>query len=295
MLAIVGAGGKVGYATAAALREANMPVLAIVRDESKASQLRAIGCEIAVADLHDPKALAKAIGNAEDVQVILPPSPRAKDGAQEMRTMIESLGIALEEAGPKQVLAISDYGAHVPHDIGMPTMCRAFEERLRKVDNCHKVFLRSAEHMQNWARIIPMAVASGTLPTFHEPVNMLHPTISAPDLGKIAADLLLRPVTIGNDSVEIIHAEGPRRYSANDVAVALSQLSSQAIHVDVVPRSQWKEVFERAMSPSLAELLIKANDAQNRGGLVDVEPGSAEVRHGTTELVDALRPLIPPQ
>ena len=45
------------------------------------------------------------------------------------------------------------------------------------------------------------------------------------------------------------------------------------------------------MSPSLAELLIKANDAQNQGGLVDIEQ-DGEVRHGTTRLIDALRPLF---
>jgi hypothetical protein len=42
-----------------------------------------------------------------------------------------------------------------------------------------------------------------------------------------------------------------------------------------------------------ADLLIKANDAQNKGGLVEIEPNSGEVRYGSTELIDALRPLIP--
>lgn len=48
------------------------------------------------------------------------------------------------------------------------------------------------------------------------------------------------------------------------------------------------------MCASLAELLIKANDAQN-GGLVDVEPNSSDIRYGTTELIDALRALVPTQ
>ncbi|KAH8812120.1 hypothetical protein F5884DRAFT_784414 [Xylogone sp. PMI_703] len=292
MVAILGAAGKVGYATSVALRKAGVPVRAILRDAAKASRLQAIGCEIALADLQDPKALARAIGDADAVQVILPPRPQAKDPAGEMRDGIESLAAALEEAHPKRVLAISDYGAHVDHDIGMPTLCRNFEERLSQVGG-HKLFLRSAEHMQGWGRAIPIAVASGTLPSFHDPVDMLFPTISAPDLGPIAAELLLRPAS--DKDVEVVHAEGPRRYSANDVAAALSEILGRTINIEVVPRSQWKGVFEQGMGASLAELLIKANDAQNKGGLVDVEPGSRDVRYGTTELIDALRPLVGPR
>ena len=292
MYAIVGAAGKVGYATSLALREAGVPVRAILRDAAKAARLTEIGCEIAVADLQDSRALAKAIGDADTVQIILPPAPQAEDTAKDMRSAIESLAGALEEVRPKRVLAISDYGAHISHDIGMPTMCRSFEERLGKLEG-HKLFLRSAEHMQGWGRAIPAAVASGTLPSFHDPVDMPFPTISAPDLGLIAADLLLRPA--GEKGLEVVHAEGPRRYSASDVAAALSELLGRTINVEAVARSQWEAVFKGVMSASLAELLIKANDAQNKGGLVDVEPNGREVRYGTTELIDALRPLLPPQ
>jgi hypothetical protein len=34
-------------------------------------------------------------------------------------------------------------------------------------------------------------------------------------------------------------------------------------------------------------------DAHNKSGLVDVEPATGEVRYGTTELIEALRPLVP--
>ncbi|PNP43211.1 hypothetical protein THARTR1_11150 [Trichoderma harzianum] len=292
MFAIVGAAGKVGYVTSLALRDASMPVKAILRDESKAARLSEIGCEIALADLLDSKALTKAIGDAHTVQIILPPSPQAKDGEEEMRRGIESLASALEAARPKRVLVISDYGAHITNDIGMPTLYRIFEERLSKLD-CHKVFLRSAEHMQGWGPAIPRAIESGTLPSFHDPLDMVFPTVSAPDVGVIAADVLMRPASDG--VVEIIHAEGPRRYSANDVAAVLSQLLGRTINAEVVPRSQWNGAFESVMSPSLAELLVKAYDAHNEGGLVDVEPDAKEVRYGTTELLDALRPLVPPQ
>ena len=287
-VAIVGAAGKVGFATASALRETGVEVTAVLRNASKGAQLTAIGCEIVGADILDSEALAKAVHGADAVQIIVPPRHSAPDTAQEMRAMIESLGKALETASPKRVLAISDYGAHISRDIGMPTLFRSVEERLA-VYKGHTIILRSAEHMQGWGRAIPGAVASGTLKSFHDPLHLPFPTISAPDLGKIAADLLMRPAS--ETGMEVFHAEGPRRYSAHDVGSALTTLLGRTIEVQAVPRSMWEGAFRRVMSESLADLLIKANDAQNEGGVVDVEPGAAPLR-GTTELIDALRPLV---
>jgi uncharacterized protein YbjT (DUF2867 family) len=241
--------------------------------------------------LQDTASLAKAIGDADAVQVIIPPRPQTKDPAADLRLSGESIINALKQTHPKRVLVISDYGAHVSEDIGMPSIFHEFEAQFRGVGG-HKLILRSAEHMHNWGRAIPPTLASGIMPSFQDPTDMAQPTISAQDLGLISAKLLLRPES-GND-VDVIHAEGPRRYSASDVAAALSQLSGRTVHAQAVPRSQWMKAFEQ-MPASLADLLIKTNDAKNKGGLVDVEPNAGEVIYGTTELIDALRPLLPTQ
>lgn len=291
MYAIVGAAGKVGYATAKTLRQAGKPVRAVIRSENKAVLLRDIGCEVALADIKDVKGMIEAIGDAEYVQIILPPAPQAEDTAKEMRNDIESLADALEQVKPKRILAISDYGAHNTQDIGMPTMCRDFQQRITQLSG-HKIFLRSAEHMENWGRAIARAAETGILRTFHDPVDMELPTISASDVGRFSAELLLRFEGETKETIDVFHAEGPRRYSTNDVAAALGEILAKAIRAEIVPRSQWQKAFEGVMSPSLAELLIKANDAQNVGGLVDIEPGAKEVHHGTTELIGALRDLV---
>lgn len=290
MFAIIGAAGKIGHATCAALGEADMPVRAVVRCDSSSANLRAIGCEVVVADLYDYEALAHAIIGAETVQVIVPPSPQADDGAQQMHFATESIASALEKTKPRRVLAISDYGAHVDHDIGMPTMCGTLEARISKISG-HRVIIRSAEHMRNWARAIPAVVANDTLKSFPISADMMLPMVSAPDVGRIAARILLQPAE--NDKLEVLHAEGPQRYSVNDVAAALSHLLGRRVRVDVAPRSQWKDGLELAMSASLAELLTKANDALNKSGLIDVDPSSGKVFYGTTGLLDGLRPLLP--
>jgi uncharacterized protein YbjT (DUF2867 family) len=240
--------------------------------------------------LQDPVALGRAIADAHAVQVICPPMPRALDAVGDMRKSIESVAKALEQERPDLVLAISDYGAHVDEDIGMPTMFRIFEEHLRRLET-PRIFLRSAEHMEGWGAVIPVAIAMGILPSFHHPVEKPFPTVSAQDVGRIAANLLVRP---GADiGTRIVHAEGPRRYSTADVAAALCELLGRPVTAQTVPRSQWMENLGRVVSASTARLLAELYDAHNRRGLIDIEPDTGDVRHGATELIDALRPLVP--
>jgi len=94
MFAILGAAGKVGGSTIVALRHAGAPVRAVVRERSKAAHLVALGCEIAVADLQDAAALARAIGSVSAVQVICPVAGQADDAPAEMRRSIEAIGDA---------------------------------------------------------------------------------------------------------------------------------------------------------------------------------------------------------
>ena len=288
MYAIVGAAGKIGYSTSLALRQAGVPVRAILRDASKAGPLRAIGCDIELADLRDPAALGRAIKGAHAVQLICPPLPKAEDAVGDMHRSIDSMVEALAQARPQRVLAISDYGAHVEEDIGMPTVFRVFEQRLRRLAMA-KVFVRSAEHMEGWGAVVPVAAATGFLPSFH-PIGKPFPTVSARDVGAMTADLLLHPrATTGE---HIVHAEGPRHYSATDVAAALAQLLGRTVSAQAVPRSQWMPSLERIVGASTAHLLVGIYDAHERGGLIDVEP-EGEVRRGSTELIDALRPFVP--
>lgn len=289
MFAIIGATGKIGYSTASALRKAGAPVRAILRNGAKASRLSTEGCEVALADLHDPLALASALKSADAVQVILPPPLQAADAAGDMRRIIDSLAKALEQARPNRVLVISDYGAHLGEGFGMPSLFHELEQRLRQVP-IPLLFLRSAEHMEGWAPLIPLARETGILPSFHQPLDRPIALVSAREVGLMAADLLQRPSW--EPGIQVLHAEGPRRYSAADVATALSQLLGHPITAQAVPRSQWRETWQRAVSPSLTDLLVDLYDTHNRGGLIDVEP-QGEVIHGVVKLVDALRPFVP--
>jgi uncharacterized protein YbjT (DUF2867 family) len=277
VIAVLGATGKIGRATLSRLRQQRVPVRAVVRQSAKATDLGS-GVDIAVADLADTRAVRVAIDGAETVQVICPTNPRAANASGEMVRMIESICAALEHTEPDYVVAISDYGADVPQGTGITMLFRFLEERLRRV-RADVTFVRSAEHMQNWARQVPAALKTGTLATLHHPVTKQFPTVSASDVGLVAADLLLEPAT------RVVYVEGPRRYSAQDVAEAIG------VQVTELPQGEWVPTLTRGgISQSYAELVAELFVAHN-AGRIDVEDGVTDVRRGTTELRDVLREI----
>lgn len=287
MFVILGGNGKIGRATIAELGRIGAPVRAVVRNPEAAAELGGSGCEIVAADLRDAAAVEKAIGGATAIQVICPLSVRADDASSDMEATIGAISHALGCVRPQAILAISDYGAELGAGTGITLTFHHLEARLRRIPSS-LTLLRSAEHMQNWSRLADVAARTGILPSLHHPVTKLFPTVSALDVGLIAAHLL----TSGGDAgVRVVHAEGPRRYSARDVAKALGDHLGREIAAVELPRSDWVSALVRGgLGTSYAELVAAMYDAHN-AGRIDVEDGVGEIRRGHTELREVLSTL----
>lgn len=290
MFAILGATGKIGGATIRALRGAGAPVRAVARDEPRAAPFGALGCEIAGADIRDAAALAKAMAGARAVQVFCPVEPQAADASDAMRRSIEAIAEAVAIARPRTVLAISDYGAHLAEGTGLTMTFHALEQALRPVAP-NLVLVRSAEHMENWARVVGVAAKTGAAPSMHHPLAKLFPTVSAYDVGAVAAELLLNAESA--EGVRVVHVEGPQRYTPVDVAGAMSAVLRREVAARELPRRDWEVLLAAAgMSPNYARLVADLYDAHN-AGRIDVEAGVGEIRRGVTELAEAFAPFAP--
>ncbi|MBY5354732.1 NAD(P)H-binding protein [Rhizobium leguminosarum] len=286
MFVIFGATGKVGKATITRLRAKGAPVRAVLRDPAKAAPLAALGCEIAMAEVGDADAMALAMRDATAVQLICPIDPRAADASRQMLQSIERMAEAIDAARPPCILAISDYGAHLTIDTGITSLFRAMEERFRQC-NAGMTFLRSAEHMENWARYLKIAGETGMMPSMHLPLTRPFPTVSAADIGDLAADLLLTDEDHG-PLPRIVHGEGPREYTALDIAAALGQVLARSVVAHELPRANWPATLMRSgLSESYAELIVRLADAHNKG-LIGAEAGVGEIRRGRTDIAVAL-------
>ena len=144
--------------------------------------------------------------------------------------------------------------------------------------------------MQNWGRVIKVASETGVLPSLHHPVSKRFPTVSAQDVGGMAAQLLTDGAK--NSAPRVVHVEGPRRYDANEVAATLSNILGRKVVARELPQSDWIPILTRAgAGQSYAKLVSDLYVAHN-AGRIDVEPGATDIRFGTTELKDVFASLL---
>jgi hypothetical protein len=145
--------------------------------------------------------------------------------------------------------------------------------------------------MHNWARVLPLALAKGVLPSLHHPLSKLFPTVAAQDVGLLAAELLLddRPAKV---SPRVVSIEGEERVSALDVARTLGELTHRPISAREVPRSEWAAMLPGAgLGENHARLIMDLYDAHN-AGRIDVETEISERRFGSTALADVFAVML---
>ncbi|CAN7297789.1 NAD(P)H-binding protein [Trinickia sp. LjRoot230] len=291
MFVIFGASGNVGRATIAALRAAGKPVRAVVRNPTQGERFAQDGCELALADLSDAGSIAQALKGAQAVQMLCPvPRGDAHPDETMLRT-IDAVTSALSEKPPARLLALSDYGAQIPSGTGITSLFHVMEQRWRDIAG-HTIMLRAAEHMHNWARVMPAALATGRLPSLHHPLTKRFPTVAAADVGRAAAELLLDEAH--TTPLRIVSIESRERVDAVDVARALSDASGIHVNAYALERGDWEAALARAgLTAAHARLIIELYDAHNAGN-IDIETGVTERRFGATTLAEVFAQIVPP-
>ena len=290
MFVIVGASGNVGLSTVTTLRDAGHPVRAVLRDARHRERFAQLGCDVVIAALTDANAIASAIDGAQAVQILCPVPVADPDPAATMARTIDIVTGALVANPPPALLALSDYGAERDGNTGITRLFHRLEEKLKTVP-ARLTLLRAAEHLQNWARVLPVALGSGVLPSFHHPADKVFPTVWAPDVGVAAARLLLDSAGPGNGP-RVVSIEGPRRVSVRDIAATLGAATGREIVARELPRDAWAATLLRAgLSERHAQLIVDLYDVHNAGH-IDVETGVSERLSGTTPPEEALAQLL---
>ncbi|WP_175780297.1 NAD(P)H-binding protein [Burkholderia anthina] len=290
MFVIFGASGNVGLSTVATLRDAGHPVRAVLRDARHRERFAQLGCDVAIVDLTDARAIDAAIAGAQAVQILCPVPVTDSDPAATMERTIDIVTGALVANPPPVLLALSDYGAERDGNTGITRLFHRLEVKLKTVPT-RLTLLRAAEHLQNWARVLPVALGTGVLPSFHHPVDKVFPTVWAPDVGVAAARLLLDPAEPGNGP-RVVSIEGPRRVSVRDIAAMLGPAADREIVARELPRDAWTATLLRAgLSERHAQLIVDLYDVHN-AGQIDVEAGVSERVYGATAPAEALAVLV---
>jgi len=283
MYAITGITGQVGGAVARALLAEGQRVRAVVRDEGKGLVWAGLGCEVAVAEMNDAAALARAFAGTAGVFVLPPPNFDPEPGFPEVRAENAAIREALEIARPPRVVCLSTVGAQAaqPNLLSQRTM---LEEALRTLPFA-VTFLRPAWFLENLRWDIAQAREQGLLSSYLQPLDRAVPMVATADVGRVAAELLLHE----GELPRVVELEGPQRLTQHDIAAALTQVLGRPVHAEAVPRENWGAIF-RAQGMRDPVPRIQMLDGFNEGW-IRFESNDASVRKGRVGVAEVIRSL----
>jgi NAD(P)H dehydrogenase (quinone) len=283
MYVVTGITGQVGGIVADSLLAAGLAVRAVVRSHDKGKPWAAKGCEIAIADIMDADAQAKAFSGAKGVFLMTPPNYDPEPGFPETVKSIAAVTAAINVARPEKVVFLSTVGAHVAEPM-LLNNSKMTEEGLRSAP-VSIGFLRAGWFMEN-AKWDVEAARTGTIPNFLQPVEHPIPMVATVDIGRTAAAMLGESWT----GVRIVELEGPRRYSADDIGKEFSAALGTPVRMHPVPRDEWESLF-RSQGMKNPMPRIRMIDGFNEGW-VDFEGGTAEHKKGSTDLKTVIAELL---
>jgi len=261
MYVVTGVTGRTGAVAANALLKAGERVRVVVRDPARGAAWAARGAQVAVADLGDSKAFARALTGAWGAYLVSPPGYHLPDMFERAAAVADAVAQAVEAAqGPRLVL-LSSIGAEQPQGTGVIATNHLTEQRLRQLGTPLTV-LRASYFMENWAGAINSVLTQGILPSFLSPLHRRIPMVATQDIGEVAAQALCEQWA-GSRTIAL---EGPARHSPSDIAAILTRVARRSVRAEAVEPSAWREVLGR-MHLSCAAIagFIEMNQALNSG------------------------------
>lgn len=285
MFVINGATGNTGSVVAKTLLAAGKQVRAVVRDEKKAAELKALGAELFVADLTDEAALERAVQGAEGVYFLSPPDMVAKDFVTERKALTEKQVAVLARAKVPHVVLLSSIGAQHPDGTGPIRTVHNVEQQLRRA-GIPSTFVRAAYFLENWGAVAHPVKADGVLPSFLA-LDVAVPMVSTPDIGKMAARALLE----GPRGVRIIELSGSTDPTPNEIAAAAAKVLGKPVKAVQAPLEAVVPTFTSfGISENVASLFQEMY-AGIGSGRVAAEPSNEKAR-GTVSLEETVRALF---
>ncbi|ADU37336.1 NmrA family NAD(P)-binding protein [Variovorax paradoxus] len=283
MYAITGITGNVGGAVARTLLAEGHSVRAVVRDAAKGQVWSDLGCEVAIAEMEDAAALARAFTGARGVFVLPPPNFDPTPGFPEAKAVIDAVSRALVAARPARVVCLSTVGAQATQS-NLLSQRTLMEEALSALP-LPIAFLRPAWFLDNLAWDIAGAREQGVFASFLQPLDRPIPMVAAADVGRVAAELLMQESPVER----IVELEGPERVSPNAIAAALSTVLGRPVQAEAVPRETWGSLFlSQGMKDPMPR--IQMLDGFNEGWIT-FEGGDATVRKSKVGLIEVIRSL----
>jgi uncharacterized protein YbjT (DUF2867 family) len=285
MFVIAGVSGNTGKVVAESLLAQRRPVRVIVRSAAKGDEWKERGAEVAVAELDDVTGLTKAFTGATGAYLLLPPQMASSDSRADNAKRTAGFVKAISASDLGHVVFLSSVGAQHAAGTGPVGSLHDAEVALAQVKN-DVTIVRAAYFLENWGGSL-YALAQGLLPSFLKTDRAI-PMVAAQDIGSTIARALVE----GGHGHSVIELSGPRDYSPDDVAAALSRVVGKPITAQEGPEEAMTAALVGAgFNAHWAGLYQELTHGINVGH-VDFERGAARAVRGTTPVDTVMKKLV---
>jgi uncharacterized protein YbjT (DUF2867 family) len=274
MYVIMGASGNTGHTVAENLLAREQKVRVVGRNAAHLEPLAVKGAEIFVADVSDTAALTKAFDQADSAYVMIPPNITSNDPLGYSNRVSDAIAAAVQNAGTKNIVALSSIGADKPSGTGPVLGLHHLEQKLNQISSANVLHLRAAYFMEN---TLPQANAIRKMGYSVGPLrpDLKLPMIATRDIGTAAADALLHPTARGKQPRELL---GQRDLSYTEVAAVLGKAIGKPDlkYVQLSDDQARGALVQMGMSDQAARLLLEMAASLNSGFMRALEPRTRE-------------------
>jgi len=268
MYVVLGASGNTGHIVATNLLTRGQKVRVVGRNSGHLQPLTSKGAEPFIADVTDSSALAKAFQQAEAAYVMIPPNITSKDPLGYSNRVSDAIAAAVQNAGIKNVVALSSIGAELSSGTGPIVGLHNLEQKLNQISHANVLFLRAGYFMEN---TLPQVNAIRQMGSLAGPfrADLKVPMIATRDIGAAAADGLLHPIH-GKQTREL---NGQRDLNYIEVAAIIGKaIGKPDLKYVQVPDDQFRGVLvQMGLSESYAKLLLEMTNTLNAGKMHPLE------------------------
>ncbi len=211
MIAVMGATGHTGGATAEKLLGEGKKLRAIGRSAGKLSGLAVRGAEVAAGDFLDAAFLAKAFEGAEAVYAMVAPDYREADLRAYYNRGADAIAEAVRRSGVSRIVFLSSLGAELDQGTGPIVGLHDAEQKLRALD-VDLLILRPGYFYENFHASLGLIKSRGVSGGAIDP-DVPIPMIATADIGAAAEQELSRGRFKGSSVRELL---GPRDYTMTE-------------------------------------------------------------------------------
>ncbi|GAC01746.1 putative NAD(P)H--quinone oxidoreductase [Gordonia namibiensis NBRC 108229] len=268
-IAVTGATGQLGGLVIGELlaRGPAAGIVAIVRDEAKATDLASKGVQIRIASYEDPDALRRALDGVDQLLLI--------SGSEVGRRVPQHTNVieAAEAAGVKLIAYTSLLNA-ATSGLGLAPEHVATEKRLGE-SSIPAVFLRNGWYWENYLQAIGQAASSGAL--FGAAGDGKVAGAARADYAAAAAAVLTSDADQGGKIYEL---GGDERLTYADLAKIIGEVAGKTVEYRDLPEADYAKILADNGVPEQFAAVLAGSDAGIARGELDTTSGDLQALIG---------------